>query len=341
MNRELALEFTRVTEAAALASAKYIGRGKKELADEAAVKAMRLTLNSTAISGKITIGEGEIDEAPMLYIGEEVGCGGPNVEIAVDPIDGTRMVALGQENAVAVMVVAEPNILLHAPDMYMEKLMVSYEARGQIDIDLPISENVKNVASHLKRELSSLTVMTLAKPRHEKVIKELQDLGVRVIAIPDGDVAGSILVAMPESEVDMFYGIGGAPEGVISSAIMQSLDGDMQAKLILRSECKGQTEENVKLDTVEVKRCQEMGVKINQKLTLTDLCAGDNIIMSVTGITDGNLLAGVKIRDENFATTETLLIRGKSRTIRRINSTHFLKRKDKALYQIIEGEKNV
>lgn len=339
MRRELALEFSRVTEAAALAAHQYIGRGKKELADDAAVKAMRHMLNTIEIDGEVVIGEGEIDNAPMLYIGEKVGVGGDKVEIAVDPIDGTRMVALGQENAVAVMVVSDCDNLLKAPDMYMEKIMVPYTAKGVIDIDLPIIENVKNVAKAMGKELNQMTVMTLAKPRHDDVIVELQNNDVKVIAIPDGDVAGSIMVAMPDADIDMFYGIGGAPEGVISAAIMRSLAGDMQAKLITRVNCKGVCEENIKLSKEEEKRCAQMGVATNTKLTLDDLCKNDNIVMSVTGITEGNLLSGVKLSGK-LATTETLMIRGKSRTIRKIESTHFLERKDKEIKNIIK-EKNV
>ncbi len=335
MRRELALEFSRVTEAAALAAYKYVGRGKKEVADDAAVKAMRHMLNTIEIDGEVVIGEGEIDNAPMLYIGEKVGLGGDKVEIAVDPIDGTRMVALGQENAVAVMVVSDEGNLLRAPDMYMEKIMVPYTAKGVIDIDLPVLENVKNTARAMGKKIEEMTVMTLAKPRHDKVIKQLQEAGVKVIAIPDGDVAGSIMVAMPEANIDMFYGIGGAPEGVISAAIMRSLAGDMQAKLVLRTDCKGMCAENIKLAEVEARRCEEMNVAVNSKLTLEKLCKSDNIVMSVTGITDGTLLAGTKVNG-NLATTETLMIRGKSRTIRTIKSTHFLERKDQEIKNIIK-----
>lgn len=335
MRRELAIEFTRVTEAAALASFRYIGRGKKELADDAAVKAMRHMLNTTEISGEIVIGEGEIDNAPMLYIGEKVGLGGDQVDIAVDPIDGTRMVALGQENAVAVMVVSDKDVLLKAPDMYMEKIMVPYVAKGVIDIDLPILENVKAVAAASDKKIEDMTVMTLAKPRHQQVIADLQQAGVKVIAIPDGDVAGSILVAMPDANIDMFYGIGGAPEGVISAAIMRALDGDMQAKLILRNNCKGRTPENNQLALVEAKRCQDMNVEVETKLVLNQLCKNDNIVMSVTGITDGTLLKGVSC-ENGLASTETLMIRGKTRTIRKIISTHFIERKDQEIKNLIK-----
>ncbi len=337
MRRELAIEFTRVTEAAALASYKFIGRGQKEKADDAAVRAMRHMLNTIDIDGEVVIGEGEIDNAPMLYIGEKVGRGGEKVEIAVDPIDGTRMVALGQENAVAVMVVSDEDNLLRAPDMYMEKIMVPYMAKGVIDIDMPVLENVKAAAKAMNKELTQMTVMTLAKPRHENVIKELQANGIKVIAIPDGDVAGSVMVAMPEEDIDMFYGIGGAPEGVISAAIMRSLAGDMQAKLVLRSDCKGVTSENLEIAQTELARCEQMGVEVNKKLTLDELCRTDNIVMSVTGITDGTLLAGVHLNG-NLAKTQTLVIRGRTRTIRTISSTHFLERKDEEIKTIIKEQ---
>ncbi len=335
MIKDLALDLTRVTEAAALTSAKWIGTGKKELADDAAVKAMRHILNNTKIDGEVVIGEGEIDEAPMLYIGEQVGLGGQPVDIAVDPIDGTRMVALGQAEAVAVMVWAEKGSLFAAPDMYMEKLMVNYKAKGAIDINLSLTENIKNVAVALNKEITEMTVMTLFKPRHEAEIKNLQDMGVKVIAIPDGDVAGSVLVAMPSSGVDMFYGIGGAPEGVISAAILKAMDGDMQAKLITRSECKGSNADNDKFSKIEQVKCNEKGICIGDKIDLNGLVNTDDVLISITGITDGQLLKGCKINGD-LGETETLLIRGRSRTVRRINSTHYLERKDKVIVDLVK-----
>jgi len=336
MRKELALEISKVTEAAALATFKWIGTGKKELADDAAVKAMRHALNLTEIDGEVVIGEGEIDEAPMLYIGEKVGLGGDEIDIAVDPIDGTRMVALGQENAVAVMVVADKGTLLKAPDMYMEKIMVNYLGKGSIDLNLPIEENIISLAKKLGKEISELKIMTLAKPRHEATIKKIQEMGAKVIAIPDGDVAGSVLVAMPESGIDMFYGIGGAPEGVISAAIMRSMDGDMEAKLLTRSQAKGSCEENDKASVEEIRRCKELGVDINKKIKLNELSSCDSLVVCITGITDGALLEGVNIKD-NLGTTETLLIRGKTRTVRRIKSTHYIERKNEKLQKIING----
>ncbi|AYM21594.1 class II fructose-bisphosphatase [Escherichia coli] len=282
MRRELAIEFSRVTESAALAGYKWLGRGDKNTADGAAVNAMRIMLNQVNIDGTIVIGEGEIDEAPMLYIGEKVGTGrGDAVDIAVDPIEGTRMTAMGQANALAA----------------------------------------------LGKPLSELTVTILAKPRHDAVIAEMQQLGVRVFAIPDGDVAASILTCMPDSEVDVLYGIGGAPEGVVSAAVIRALDGDMNGRLLARHDVKGDNEENRRIGEQELARCKAMGIEAGKVLRLGDMARSDNVIFSATGITKGDLLEGIS-RKGNIATTETLLIRGKSRTIRRIQSIHYLDRKD-------------
>ncbi|EMH1203034.1 class II fructose-bisphosphatase [Serratia marcescens] len=335
MKRELAIEFSRVTEAAALAGYKWLGRGDKNAADGAAVHAMRIMLNKVDIDGRIVIGEGEIDEAPMLYIGEQVGTGqGDAVDIAVDPIEGTRMTAMGQSNALAVLAVGDRGTFLHAPDMYMEKLVVGPAARGAIDLDLPLAENLQNVAARLGKPLSQLTVIVLAKPRHDGVIAQMQQLAVRVFAIPDGDVAASILTCMPESEVDVMYGIGGAPEGVISAAVIRALDGDMQARLLPRHEVKGDSAENRRIGEQELTRCREMGIEAGQVLRMDQMARNDNVIFSATGITKGDLLEGIS-RQGNMATTETLLIRGKSRTIRRIRSTHYLDRKDPALHEFL------
>ena len=334
MKRDLAMAFSRVTEGAALAGYKWLGRGDKNAADGAAVEVMRTLLNKTDISGEIVIGEGEIDDAPMLYIGEKVGLGGDEVDIAVDPIEGTRMTAMGQSNALAVLAAGEKGSFLKAPDMYMEKLVVGPGAKGVIDLNRSLADNLMRVAAKLDKPLSSLTVITLAKPRHEAAIAEMQALGVRVFAIPDGDVAASILTCMPESEVDVLYGIGGAPEGVISAAVIRALDGDMQGRLLARHDVKGDSAENRRLGESELARCAEMGIEAGKVLSLSDMARSDNVIFSATGITKGDLLEGIH-RQGNVATTETLLIRGKSRTIRRIKSTHYLDRKDAAICQII------
>ena len=334
MRRELAIEFSRVTEAAALAGYKWLGRGDKNVADGAAVEAMRLVLNQVEIDGEIVIGEGEIDEAPMLYIGEKVGCGGDAVDIAVDPIDGTRMTAMGQANAVAVLAAADKGGFMRAPDMYMEKMIVGYEAKGVIDLNKPLVENIHAVAAALEKPVNRLTVITLAKPRHDEAIRQMQQMGVRVFAIPDGDVAASVLTCLPDNDVDMLYCIGGAPEGVVSAAVVRALDGDMQGRLLPRHKVKGETDENRILGADELARCAKMGVQAEVVLTLEDMVHTDNVIISVTGITKGDLLEGIT-SDGTLATTETLLIRGKSRTIRRISSTHYLDRKDQRLRDII------
>lgn len=341
MKRELALEFARVTEAAALAAYKWVGRGNKEAADQAAVDAMRTMLNGIKIQGEIVIGEGEIDEAPMLYIGEKVGLDVKEkekflkVDIAVDPVEGTRMTAQGQANAIAVLAVGNKESFLKAPDMYMEKLIVGPEAKGKIDLNRPLLENIENVRKALKKELNEMTIVVLDKPRHKVIIKELQDLGIKVYALPDGDVAGSILTSVVDSDVDILYGIGGAPEGVISAAVIRALGGDMQARLKLRSEVKGVSLENDKISNYEKSRCEKMGLHIGDVLTLDDLVKDDEIIFSATGVTSGDLLEGVK-RKGNIARTQTLVIRGKSKTVRYINAVHNLEYKPENIITLVK-----
>lgn len=337
MNRALAIEFSRVTEAAALAGFAWLGRGDKNAADEAAVQAMRLMLNQIEMCGEVVIGEGEIDKAPMLYIGEKIGTGkGEDVSIAVDPIEGTRMTAMGQPNAISVLAAGGKDTFLRAPDMYMEKLVVGPEAKGMIDLNLPLEQNLRRVASKMGKLLSQLTVITLDKPRHSEVIKKMQLLGVKVLAIPDGDVAASILCCLPDGGADMLYGIGGAPEGVVAAAAIRALGGEIQARLIPRHQVKGNSPENQSIAADEIRRCQEMGIEVNKVLKLEELVRDDNLVFSATGITNGDLLKGIHRRG-NLATTETLLIRGRSRTIRRIQSVHYLDRKDTALYRLIEA----
>ena len=340
MKRELALEFARVTEAAALAAYKWIGRGNKEAADQAGVDAMRTILNRIKIDGEIVIGEGEIDEAPMLYIGEKVGLKDNNasyekVDIAVDPIEGTRMTALAQSNALAVLAVAKGGTFLKAPDMYMEKLIVGPEAKGLIDLSKPLIENIEIVAKAKNKKITDLMIVVLDKPRHKKIIKDLQEKGIKVYALPDGDVAGSILTCMPDSEADMLYGIGGAPEGVISAAVIKVMGGDMQARLKLRSEVKGISLENDKISNFEKVRCEKRGLHVGDVLTLKDLVNTDEIIFSATGVTSGDLLEGVR-RKGDIARTQTLLVRGSSKTIRYINSIHNLNYKDPNISHLVK-----
>jgi len=328
MNAALAIEFSRVTEMAALAAHTWLGRGDKNAADDAAVKAMRYMLNLIDMDAEIVIGEGEIDEAPMLYIGEKVGSGmGELVSIAVDPIDGTRMTAMGQSNAISVLAAGDRNTFLKAPDMYMEKLVVGSDVKGMIDLTLPLEQNLRRVASKLGKSLSDLTVMVLAKPRHDAVIKQMHNLGVRVMAIPDGDVAGSVLCCLPDAEVDLLYGIGGAPEGVVTGAAVQALGGDIQGRLIPRNQVKGNTPENMLAAEKEIARCAEMQVPVNQVLKMEEIVKDDNVLFAATGITTGDLLKGVH-RKGSMLFTETLLIRGRSHTIRRVESLHDVSRMD-------------
>jgi fructose-1,6-bisphosphatase II len=256
------------------------------------------------------------------------------VDIAVDPIEGTRMTAMGQANALAVLAVGEKGSFLKAPDMYMEKLIVGPRAQGVIDLHLSPEDNIARVAEALAKPLDRLTVTILAKPRHDAVIARMQQMGVRVFAIPDGDVAASLLTCMPESGVDMLYGIGGAPEAVVSAAVIRALGGDMQGRLIPRHKVKGDNPENRRLGEREMRRCAEMGIEVEKVLTLSDMAKNDNVVFSATGITKGDLLAGIT-SDGVIAHTETLLIRGKCRTIRKIQSTHYLDRQDPALREVI------
>ncbi|QLB16312.1 fructose-1,6-bisphosphatase, class II [Mannheimia varigena] len=338
MKRTLSFEFSRVTEAAALAAYSWLGRGDKNAADDAAVKAMRFMLNQMEIRGEVVIGEGEIDEAPMLYIGEKIGLSrleDEEISIAVDPIDGTRMTAMGQANALSVLAAGGKDTFLKAPDMYMEKLVVGAECKGMIDLNLPLEQNLRRVASKKGKLLSQLTIAILAKPRHEQIIAEVQKLGVRVIAIPDGDVAAAVQCCLPESELDLLYGIGGAPEGVVAGAAVRALGGDMNARLIPRNQVKGNSPENLTATEKELSRCNEMNVPVNTVLKLEDLVRDDNLVFVATGITTGDLLKGIR-RKGNIASTETLLIRGKSRTIRKIQSEHYIDRKDNELLSLMD-----
>ena len=321
MKHDLAMTLARVTERAALAGYNWLGRGDKNQADGAAVEAMRNQLNHSAIEGTIVIGEGEIDEAPMLYIGEILGQGGEKIDIAVDPIEGTRMTAMGQNNAIAVLAAAEAGTLLKAPDMYMEKITVNQQAKGVVDLNRSLFDNIQAVANALNKPLTEVTVAILAKPRHDDIIKQMHQWGVRVYAVPDGDVAASILACIPESDVDMMYGIGGAPEGVISAAAMRALGGDMQARLMPRHEVKGDTPENRKLGEEEIRRCHEMGIEVNQVLTLDRLASSNNVIFVGTGLTKGDLVEGV-IRSPYGIHTETLIVNGYDESVSRLKTQH-------------------
>ena len=309
MDRTLSLEFARVVEAAALRSGRLLGRGQKDAADGLAVDAMRQAFDSVRISGTVVIGEGEIDEAPMLYIGEHVGAGGPEVDIAVDPIEGTNLIAKGQNGAIAVMAIAEKGGLLHAPDMYMEKLCVGPRGAGAIDITKSLTENIKNVAAKMNRNVDEITLVMLDRERHHGLMKEARDLGARIMLISDGDVNPAMECCIEGSGVHMVVGTGGAPEGVLAAAALKCVGGDMQARL------KPETDE-------EIRRCHEMGITdVNQVLTLDDLVRTDDVIFAATAITRGNLLNPIQYFPGG-ARTHTIVMRSKTGTVRFLDTVH-------------------
>ncbi len=315
MERELSLEFVRVTEAAALASGRLMGRGDKEAADQAAVDAMRSVFDTVSINGTVVIGEGEMDEAPMLYIGEQVGCGSePCVDIAVDPLEGTNLVAKGLPNALSVIAIANRGCFLHAPDIYMDKIAVGPKGRGCINLDDPVIENLGRVADALKKNLEDMTAIVLDRERHQHIIEETRKAGARVKLISDGDVSAAIAAAIEGTGVDILFGIGGAPEGVIAAAAIKILGGEMQARL---------TPE----DDEDIERIREMGLEDpNKLLLLEDLVSGEDIFFAATGITDGDMLSGVRYRGRT-AETHSLVMRGLTGTIRNIYATHTFDKK--------------
>ena len=309
MDRTLSLEFARVVEAAALRSGRLLGRGQKDAADGLAVDAMRQAFDSVRISGTVVIGEGEIDEAPMLYIGEHVGSGGPEVDIAVDPIEGTNLIAKGQNGAIAVMAIAEKGGLLHAPDMYMEKLCVGPRGAGAIDITKSLTENIKNVAAKMERSVEEITLVMLDRERHQGLMKEAREVGARIMLISDGDVNPAMECCIEGSGVHMVVGTGGAPEGVLAAAALKCVGGDMQARL------KPETDE-------EIRRCHEMGITdVNQVLTLDDLVRTDDVIFAATAITRGNLLNPIQYFPGG-ARTHTIVMRSKTGTVRFLDTVH-------------------
>lgn len=315
MERELSLEFVRVTEAAALASGRLMGRGDKEAADQAAVDAMRSVFDTVHIDGTVVIGEGEKDEAPMLYIGEKVGISDePSVDVAVDPLEGTNLVARGLPNALSVMAVAPKNQLLHAPDVfYMNKIAVGRRAKGCINLDAPVAENLQAVAKALHKDVRDVTAIILDRPRHERLIAEIRQAGARVKLISDGDVSAAISTAIENTGVDILFGIGGAPEGVIAAVAMKILGGEIQGRLIPKGE-----------DLSEI--CSLGSDAPGRLLLLDDLVQGDDIFFAATGITDGDMLNGVRYRGRT-AETHSLVMRGITKTIRNIHATHTLEMK--------------
>ncbi|MFB7138302.1 MULTISPECIES: class II fructose-bisphosphatase [unclassified Bacillus (in: firmicutes)] len=315
MERSLSMELVRVTEAAALASAKWMGLGKKDEADDAATTAMRDVFDTIPMKGTVVIGEGEMDEAPMLYIGEKLGNGyGPRVDVAVDPLEGTNIVASGGWNALAVIAIADHGNLLHAPDMYMEKIAVGPEAVGKVDINASVLENLTAVAEAKGKNINEVVATVLNRERHAKLIEEIRSAGARIKLINDGDVAGAINTAFDHTGVDILFGSGGAPEGVIAAVALKCLGGELQGKLLPQNE-------------EEIERCKHMGIEDpNRVLYMDDLVKGDDAIFAATGVTDGELLKGVQYKG-NVGTTHSLVMRAKSGTVRFVDGRHSLNKK--------------
>lgn len=315
MERSLSMELVRVTEAAGVAAARWMGRGLSNEADNAATEAMRMVFDTIPMKGTVVIGEGEMDEAPMLYIGEELGSdeNGPEVDVAVDPLEGTSIVASGTWNALAVLAIADRGNLLHAPDMYMDKIAVGPEAVGKINIDASIKENLEAVAKAKNKNIEDIVATVLNRPRHEKIIQEIRDAGARIKLINDGDVAAALNTAFGETGVDILFGIGGAPEGVISAVGLKTLGGEIQGRLIPSND-------------EEVERCKKMGIDVNQVLYMDDFVKGEDAIFAATGVTDGELLRGVRFTG-GYSETHSLVMRSKSGTVRFVEGRHSLKKK--------------
>ncbi|MGI8967974.1 MAG: class II fructose-bisphosphatase [Chloroflexota bacterium] len=311
LERNLALELVRVTEAAALHAARWMGRGDKEAADQAAVDAMRRALRFVDMDGVVIIGEGEKDEAPMLYIGERVGTGrSPKVDVAVDPIDGTNLTAKGLPNAITVVALAERGSMYYDPDiMYMQKIAVGRQAKGAIDINASVRDNLLRIARFMDRNVEDVTVVVLDRPRHDELIAEIRDSGARIKLITDGDVAGAVMAAMPgDTDVDVLMGIGGTPEAVLAACALKCLDGDMQCKLWPRSD-------------EERERTLAKGNDLDRIITLNDLASSDDVFFAASGITNGEFLGGVRYRGGS-ADTHSIMMRSVSGTLRRISTTH-------------------
>ncbi|EHN80081.1 class II fructose-bisphosphatase [Streptomyces coelicoflavus] len=311
-DRNLAMELVRVTEAAAMAAGRWVGRGDKNGADGAAVRAMRTLVHTVSMNGVVVIGEGEKDEAPMLFNGERVGDGtGAEVDIAVDPIDGTTLTANGMTNAIAVLAAAERGSMFDPSAVfYMDKLVTGPEAADFVDINAPVAVNIRRIAKAKRRMPEDVTVVILDRPRHQGLIKEVRETGARIKLISDGDVAGSILALREGTGIDLLLGIGGTPEGIISACAVKCLGGTIQGKLWPK-------------DDEERQRAVDAGHDLDRVLTTDDLVSGDNVFFVATGITDGELLRGVRYRSET-ATTDSIVMRSKSGTVRRIDSEHRL-----------------
>ncbi|QDH16581.1 class II fructose-bisphosphatase [Swingsia samuiensis] len=310
-DRNLALELARVTEAAAIASSQWSGRGLKNEADDAAVQAMRAAFDTVAIDGRVSIGEGEMDEAPMLYINEKVGAGGPAMDIAVDPLEGTNLCAKNLPNAITVVALAERGKFLHAPDIYMQKIVVGPDLpKDVVDLDSPIKNNLRSLAKAKKRDISDLVVCMLDRERHKELIAHTLEAGARVQLLSDGDVTAAIAACLDDSGVDLYAGSGGAPEGVLAAAAIRCMNGQMQGRLLFE-------------DDAQRQRALEMadGKDPTRRLDLHDMASG-HVLFSATGVTSGWLLRGVQRVGERKARTHSIVMRSKSGTIRYLDSYH-------------------
>lgn len=311
MDRDLGLELARVTETAAIGSAKWMGRGDKNSADQAAVTGMRNMFETVNIDGIVVIGEGEKDEAPMLYIGEEIGIAGPDadkVDIAVDPLDGTTSTAKGLSNAISVIAIAERGNLFHTKNYYMEKIVVGPKAKNAIDINKPLQENLKSVAKAIDKNIEDLTVTILERDRHKDIMAQCRQLGCRIKLFSDGDVAAAIATCFEDSGIDMMVGIGGCPEGVLAAAALKCLGGEIQGRLIAHT-------------SEEIKKAQT-DPDYYKVLTTEDLAKGDDILFIATGVSDGDMLKGVRFLSNNKVHTHTVVMRSASGTIRFIDAIH-------------------
>ncbi|WP_370692585.1 class II fructose-bisphosphatase [Reyranella sp.] len=309
MDRNLALEAVRVTEAAALAASKLMGRGDEKMADQAAVDAMRTTLNSLAIEGTVVIGEGERDEAPMLYIGEKVGSGGPKIDIALDPLEGTTITAKGLPNSLAVMAMAEHGGFLNAPDVYMDKIAVGGGLpEGIVDLDKSVSQNLNDLAKVKQVDVNDLVVCILDRPRHSELIAKVREAGARIMLIGDGDVSGVIATSTGDSGIDIYMGSGGAPEGVLAAAALRAIGGQIQGRLLFRNDD-------------EKARAKKWGITdLNRKYSMTDMAKGD-VMFAATGVTSGSMLKGVR-RFHDGAETHSIVMRSKTGTVRWVSARH-------------------
>jgi fructose-1,6-bisphosphatase II len=316
MERELALEIVRVTEMAALSCARWMGRGCKNEADAAATNAMRRMFDTVNMAGTVVIGEGEMDEAPMLYIGEKVGgASAPLVDVAVDPLEGTNILAKGLWNAMSVVAVAPQGTLLHAPDMYMDKIAVGPKAKGKVHLDATVEENLRAVAEATDKDISDVVAVILDRPRHKHIIEQVRAAGARIKLISDGDVAAALNTAFDDTGVDILFGQGGAPEGVLAAAALKCLGGELQGRLMPEND-------------EQLERCKAMGVHdVSKVLMMEDLVKGDDVIFAATGVTDGELLRGVRFIGKSRAKTHSLVMRAKTGTIRFVEAIHDLSRK--------------